>query len=129
LGVLAVFLAVACGGDGLSSSAANSSGSGASGQGGDESSSTGQGNGGSTTSGMGGAGGEGGNGGQGGSGGSQPPLNGPPGVGFVNAGNKASSQNYTMVFTLGQSTQNQGTTTSPSYRMQGGLVGANGSLP
>jgi hypothetical protein len=34
-----------------------------------------------------------------------------------------------MVFTFGQPTQNQGKTTSPGYRMQGGLIGANGSLP
>ncbi|XXX80387.1 hypothetical protein WMF30_16610 [Sorangium sp. So ce134] len=40
-----------------------------------------------------------------------------------------SSPSYRMVFTLGQPTQNQGKTTSPGYRMQGGLVGANGSLP
>jgi hypothetical protein len=34
-----------------------------------------------------------------------------------------------MIFTLGQPTQNQSRTTSPSYQMQGGLIGANGSLP
>ncbi len=47
----------------------------------------------------------------------------------VSAGKVVSSPSYRMVFTLGQPTQNQGKTTSPSYRMQGGLVGANGSLP
>ncbi|WP_437946768.1 hypothetical protein WME98_38600 [Sorangium sp. So ce296] len=47
----------------------------------------------------------------------------------VSAGEVVSSPSYRMVFTLGQPTQNQGKTTSPSYRMQGGLVGANGSLP
>jgi hypothetical protein len=47
----------------------------------------------------------------------------------VSAGNTARSPSYRMVFTLGQPTQNQGKTTSPRYRMQGGLVGANGSLP
>ncbi|WP_437970219.1 hypothetical protein WMF04_13340 [Sorangium sp. So ce260] len=47
----------------------------------------------------------------------------------VSAGKVVRSPSYRMVFTLGQPTQNQGKTTSPSYRMQGGLVGANGSLP
>ncbi|MGK4006119.1 hypothetical protein WMF31_26105 [Sorangium sp. So ce1036] len=47
----------------------------------------------------------------------------------VSAGRVVKSPSYRMVFTLGQPTQNQGKTTSPSYRMQGGLVGANGSLP
>lgn len=47
----------------------------------------------------------------------------------VSAGQVVRSPSYRMVFTLGQPTQNQGKTTSPSYRMQGGLVGANGSLP
>ncbi|WP_437877966.1 hypothetical protein [Sorangium sp. So ce513] len=47
----------------------------------------------------------------------------------VSAGQVVRSPSYRMVFTLGQPTQNQGKTSSPSYRMQGGLVGANGSLP
>ncbi|WP_199789657.1 hypothetical protein [Sorangium cellulosum] len=47
----------------------------------------------------------------------------------VSAGQVVESPRYRMVFTLGQPTQNQGKTTSPSFRMQGGLVGANGSLP
>lgn len=47
----------------------------------------------------------------------------------VSAGRVVKSPRYRMVFTLGQPTQNQGKTTSPSYRMQGGLIGANGSLP
>ncbi|AGP35631.1 hypothetical protein BE04_20680 [Sorangium cellulosum] len=47
----------------------------------------------------------------------------------VSAGEVVRSPSYRMVFTLGQPTQNQGKTASPSYRMQGGLVGANGSLP
>jgi hypothetical protein len=34
-----------------------------------------------------------------------------------------------MTFTLGQSTQPQGTHKSASYRLQGGLTGANGTLP
>lgn len=47
----------------------------------------------------------------------------------VNAGGVAASPSYKMVFTLGQPTQNQQTTSSPTYRMQGGLIGANGTLP
>ncbi|WP_438028886.1 hypothetical protein [Sorangium sp. So ce233] len=47
----------------------------------------------------------------------------------VTAGEIAKSARYRMVFTLGQPTQNQETTTSPRYRMQGGLIGANGSSP
>lgn len=47
----------------------------------------------------------------------------------VTAGEVAKSARYRMVFTLGQPTQNQATTTSPRYRMQGGLIGANGSSP
>jgi len=47
----------------------------------------------------------------------------------VNGGAVATSPNFRMVFTLGQPTQNQGTYTSTSFRLQGGLVGANGSPP
>ncbi|WP_437736702.1 hypothetical protein [Sorangium sp. So ce1335] len=47
----------------------------------------------------------------------------------VTAGEVAKSARYRMEFTLGQPTQNQETTTSPRYRMQGGLIGASGSLP
>ncbi|WP_437281479.1 hypothetical protein WME90_13235 [Sorangium sp. So ce375] len=47
----------------------------------------------------------------------------------VTAGEVARSSRYRMVFTLGQPTQNQGTSTSPKVRMRGGLIGANGSLP
>ena len=72
-------------------------------------------------------------GGQGGSGaggsGGGPSVSGKPGTETVSAGQKSSSPGYTMIFTLGQPTQNQGKTTSPGYRMQGGLQGANGSLP
>jgi hypothetical protein len=38
-------------------------------------------------------------------------------------------ENYQMLFTFGQPTTNQGKTTSPGNRLNGGLVGANGSLP
>lgn len=47
----------------------------------------------------------------------------------VNGGTVASSPNFRMVFTIGQPTQNQGTYKSDNFRLQGGLVGANGSPP
>ncbi|WP_441287428.1 hypothetical protein ACSRUE_35295 [Sorangium sp. KYC3313] len=74
----------------------------------------------------GGQGGDGHGGGQGG--GAQTPRR----VGAtetVTAGEVARSSRYRMVFTLGQPTQNQGTSTSPKVRMRGGLIGADGSLP
>lgn len=68
-------------------------------------------------------------GGTGGStGGSASSDQGAPGNAFVNAGGTAKSANYKMVFTLGQSTQNQGRTKSASYALQGGLIGATGSF-
>jgi hypothetical protein len=66
-------------------------------------------------------------GGGGGSGGSTGDSG--PATEAVSAGDVATSPGYKMVFTFGQPTQNQGKTTSPGYRMQGGLIGANGSLP
>lgn len=54
---------------------------------------------------------------------------GPQSSQLVNGGDVVKSPGYKMVFTLGQPTQNQSKTTSPSYRMQGGLIGANGTLP
>jgi hypothetical protein len=53
----------------------------------------------------------------------------PPATGFVSAGVVAESANYRMVFTFGQGTPTQQKTNSPSYRMQGGLIGATESLP
>jgi hypothetical protein len=47
----------------------------------------------------------------------------------VNGGTVATSDNFRMVFTLGQPTSNQGTYKSANFRLQGGLVGANGSPP
>ncbi|MDC3958404.1 hypothetical protein [Polyangium jinanense] len=76
-----------------------------------------------------GTGGGGGTGGEGGAGGRPLVPPGPPGNETVSAGDVLKSPRYKMVFTLGQPTQNQSKTTSPSYRMQGGLIGANGSLP
>jgi hypothetical protein len=83
----------------------------------------------STGTGAGGAGGEAGAGGGGGAGGQG---GGTSDVGVqatetVSGGEVSKSPNYKMVFTFGQPTQNQGTTTSPSYRVQGGLIGATGS--
>lgn len=48
---------------------------------------------------------------------------------IVGAGTKSTSPNYTAVYTLGQPTLNQDTATSPSYRVQGGLIGATETLP
>jgi hypothetical protein len=53
----------------------------------------------------------------------------PPASQMVNAGESAHSAHYRAVYTLGQPTQNQGKSTSTSYRVQGGLIGANGSVP
>ena len=74
-------------------------------------------------------GGGGGGGGQGGGGAGGAPAGGVQSTDSVSAGNVAQSQSYTMVFTFGQPTQHQGEANSASYRLQGGLVGANGSLP
>ena len=82
----------------------------------------------SSSSGAGGGGGAGGAGGAGGHGGGTAD-NGVSATETVTAGEVSKSPNYRMVFTFGQPTQNQGKTTSPGYRMQGGLVGANGSAP
>lgn len=78
--------------------------------------------------GEGGAGGR-GEGGAGGGGGGMTADNGHSATETVTAGEVAKSPGYKMIFTFGQPTQNQGKTTSPGYRMQGGLVGANGSAP
>ncbi len=48
---------------------------------------------------------------------------------MVTSGAKMQSLNFKLVNTLGQPTQNQSTQKSAGYRMQGGLVGAMGSLP
>jgi hypothetical protein len=64
----------------------------------------------------------------GGTGGSGPVDQGVQATAFVSAGGVAKSPNFRMAFTLGQSTQNQGRTKSRTYAMQGGLIGATGSL-
>lgn len=55
-----------------------------------------------------------------------------PGIGaagLVSAGGRASSANYSVVFTMGQSSIAAGTHQSNSYTLQGGIVGANASPP
>ncbi|MEM6996498.1 MAG: hypothetical protein AAF721_38695 [Myxococcota bacterium] len=48
---------------------------------------------------------------------------------LVGAGQRMSSAAYDLVLTLGQPTQTQSTHASANYRLQGGLIGANGSPP
>lgn len=48
---------------------------------------------------------------------------------IVSAGNRSTSQSYQLSFTVGQPSQLQSTHESASYRLRGGLVGANGSPP
>ena len=92
-----------------------------------------QGGGGAGANGGGGAGAGGGGGepsGGGGAGGGGPVTDaGAPGQSFVSAGGTLTSPGYRVVFTMGQSTQNQQPMSSPSYQLQGGLIGATGSLP
>lgn len=85
------------------------------------------GHGGETTSGTTTTSGTGGTGTTSSTGGSTTGGHGPPASDLVNGGDVVRSPGYKMVFTLGQPTQNQTKTTSPSYRMQGGLIGATGN--
>lgn len=48
---------------------------------------------------------------------------------LVSAGDRSTSRSYVLVFTVGQPSQLQSTHESASYRLRGGLVGANGSPP
>jgi hypothetical protein len=48
---------------------------------------------------------------------------------LVSAGERSSSPNYTLVYTFGQPSSLQSTHQSDNYRIQGGLIGANGSPP
>jgi hypothetical protein len=48
---------------------------------------------------------------------------------LVSAGERSSSRNYTLVYTFGQPSSLQSTHQSTNYRIQGGLIGANGSPP
>lgn len=79
--------------------------------------------------GAGGQGGVGGAGGQGGGGGAAPAAKGRSAGDLVSAGQVSKSPGYKMIYTLGQPSQNQGKMSSPKFRVQGGLVGASGSLP
>ena len=97
------------------------SGSGSGGRGG----SAGQGG----AGGSGGTGGLGGEGGGGGSGGGSVENHGPGAKDMVSSGKVTTSANYKLVWTMGQSTQNQSQMSTAKYRLQGGLVGANGSVP
>lgn len=83
-----------------------------------------------STSSSGGGGSGGGTGGAGGEGGgSVTPDLGHPGTEIVNGGQFMKSGKYSMVYTIGQPSQVQSTVKSDKYRMQGGIVGATGSLP
>lgn len=48
---------------------------------------------------------------------------------LVGAGEQSRSSNYGMVHTLGQSSPAQGVHQSANYRLEGGLIGANGRPP
>lgn len=48
---------------------------------------------------------------------------------LVTAGDRSTSRSYVLVFTVGQPSKLQSTHESASYRLRGGLVGANGSPP
>lgn len=125
LGAIAVF---ATAGPGCGGGDGTGPGGGA-GDGGAGGSTGGNGGAGGTTLPTGGAGGgTGGIGGSGGAGGGGPVESGAPGSAFVSGGTSAKSTNYRMVFTLGQSTPNQGRSKSTGYTMQGGVIGATGSL-
>jgi hypothetical protein len=79
---------------------------------------------GASTGGSGGAGGSGAAGG-----GGAAPESVPTGHDNVSAGELSVSNHYRLVWTMGQPSQNQQTATSTNYRLQGGLVGVNGSEP
>jgi len=67
--------------------------------------------------------------GQGGEGGGLPETYGPSATQLVNSGSKHQSLHFKLINTLGQPTQNQTTSVSSGFRMQGGLVGNMESLP
>lgn len=48
---------------------------------------------------------------------------------LVSSGDRSTSQSYQLLFTVGQPSQLQSTHESETYRLRGGLVGANGSPP
>lgn len=124
--------AIACGDDGTGGGGTAGENTGASGAGGatggaPQGGSGGTGAVGGSGAGAAGAGGATGGGGDGGGGGpSSDP--GSPGQSFVSAGSVATSPSYRVVFTMGQSSQGQQSMASPSYQLQGGLIGATESL-
>jgi hypothetical protein len=61
--------------------------------------------------------------------GEEPALPGQTVNQLVTSGTKSASTNYSAVFTIGQPSKLQSTHDSANYRLQGGLVGANGSPP
>lgn len=67
--------------------------------------------------------------GAGGEGGGMMADYGHSGTEVVNGGQFMKSDKYSMVYTIGQPSQVQSTAKSDKYRMQGGVVGATGSLP
>lgn len=79
--------------------------------------------------GSGGTAGAGGEGGSAGSGGGIVGVHGPGAHNMVSSGKVSTSTSYKLVWTMGQSTQNQAKMSTTKYRLQGGLAGANGSLP
>src|SRR5262245_11050175 len=54
----------------------------------------------------------------------QKPVLGPSVNGMVNAGTFAHTSKYRLFYTNGQATPNQGVSTSPKTRLNGGIVGA-----
>jgi hypothetical protein len=61
--------------------------------------------------------------------GEEPALPGQTVSQLVTSGTQSASANYSAVFTIGQPSKLQSTHDSANYRLQGGLVGANGSPP
>ncbi len=53
-----------------------------------------------------------------------PRVEGPSATELVSSGNYAKNGKYKLFFTVGQSTPNQGVSTSADQRVNGGLVGA-----
>jgi hypothetical protein len=53
-----------------------------------------------------------------------PTVQGPSATELVSSGNYAKNGKYKLFFTVGQSTPNQGVSTSEGQRVNGGLVGA-----
>lgn len=129
IALLVAALFAACTTETPSTTSSSTGTGGAGGSGGKESSSSST----STSStgggdGGGGAGGDGGTAGAGGAGGGSNPARGHTGTEVVSGGKYMKSDKYRMIYTIGQPSQIQSTVKSDKYRMQGGIVGATGSL-